>query len=161
MMAGKRLTSVIAASALMLAAACGPALARGWSGGGGGERSMFLLARAAGLTRDQVASAFKNDANIKTDRSNLKTDQQAMVTCLVSGASCTTQISAYTTALQTLAQERMNVWQGLFKGAPNTKQASNVLTELQQLQAQRKQIMQQVFGSSSASSGDSSQSPGE
>ena len=160
MIAGKRLVSAVAASALMMAAICSPALARGWSGDGGGERSMLLLARAAGLSRDQIVSAFKNDTNLKTDRSNLKSAKEAVTTCLVSGASCTTQIAAYTSALQTLAQERMNVWQGLFKGAPNPKQASNVLTELQQLQAQRQQIVQQVFGSSSTGSS-SSQSQSE
>jgi hypothetical protein len=77
---------------------------------GGGDGNLWLLARAAGLSRSQIATAFKNDSNLKTDRSNLRIAREALTTCLVSGSSCPSQISAYASAHQTLAQERMTVW---------------------------------------------------
>jgi hypothetical protein len=94
---------------------------------------MWLLARAAGLNRSQIASAFKNDTNLKTDRANLKTAHEAMMSCLVSGKDCTSQISSFSNSLQTMAQERMTVWQSLFKTAPNPSQAASVYSQLQQL----------------------------
>jgi hypothetical protein len=148
-MIGKRTIAAVAGSVMMLAATSGLVLARGFGGPGGGGRDMWLLARAAGLNHSQVASAFQNDANLKTDRTNLKTAHEAMMSCLVSGKDCSSQISAFSSALQTLAQERMTVWQNLFKSAPNPSQASNIYSQLQQLHSQKKQIIQGVLGSNS------------
>jgi hypothetical protein len=132
------------AIALGLTVGAGAAMAHE---GGGHEHAMFLLARAAGLTHDQIATAFKSDQNLATDRTNLRNARDAMITCIVSGSgACSNEISAYSSATQALAQEKMTVWQNLFKQAPNASQAQTVLGELRQLQAQRKQIFQQVFG---------------
>jgi hypothetical protein len=38
---------------------------------GGGDGNLWLLARAAGLSRSQITTAFKNDSILKSDRSNL------------------------------------------------------------------------------------------
>jgi len=146
-MIGKRAFVAVAGSVLMLAATSGLALARGFGGPGGGDHDMWLLARAAGLNRSQIASAFENDANLKTDRANLKTIHEAMMSCLVSGKDCTSQISSFSNALQTMAQERMTVWQNLFKTAPNQPQASKVYSQLNQLHSEKKQIIQSVLGS--------------
>ena len=141
---GTRLIPVVAITiALGLTVGAGAAMAHE---GGGHERAMWLLAHAAGITHEQIATAFKSDANLSTDRANLHNAREAMMTCLVSGGSCSNEISAYSSALQTLTQEKMTVWQNLFKQAPNTSQAQTVLGEMRQLQAQRKQIFQQVFG---------------
>ncbi len=123
---------------------------------GGGDGDLWLLAHAAGLSRSQIATAFKNDSTLKTDRSNLRSVREALTTCLVSGSSCASQISAYASAHQALAQEEMTVWGTLFQGAPNAKQAATVLNQLRQLQAQRKQIFQQVFDSTSSPTSDGS-----
>ncbi len=134
-----------------IAAIGGSALARGTQGhdhGGSRGGHLWLLARAAGLNRDQIATAFQNDSNLKSGRTNVRTTHQALETCLLTGDACTTQISAYGSAVQALSQERMTVWASLFASAPNLKQASSVQTQLQQLGAQRRQIFQQVFGSS-------------
>jgi hypothetical protein len=146
-MIGKRAIAMAAGSVLMLAAASGLALAHGFGGHGGGGHDMWLLARAAGLDHSQIASAFQNDANLKTDRTNLKTAHEAMMSCLVSGKDCTSQVSAFSSAVQTMAQERMMVWENLFKTAPNPSQAASVYSQLQQLKSQKKQIFQSVFGS--------------
>jgi len=137
MVVGLSLVGVVAASA------------PGWAFGHRRETNMWLLARAAGLSRDQIVAAFRNDPNLKTDITNAHKARQAMVSCIVSAGSCTNQISTYANAQQALTQERMNIWQGLFKDAPNPKQAATVLGELQHLQSQRRQIYQQVIGSGS------------
>jgi hypothetical protein len=144
-MNGKRAIAVAAASVLMLAATSVLAMAHGFGRGEGGH-DMWLLARAAGLSRSQIASAFKNDTSLKNDRTNLKAAHEAMMSCLVTGKDCTSQISTFSNAVQAMAQERMTVWQGLFKGASNPSQAANVYSQLQQLHSQKKQIMQSVFG---------------
>jgi hypothetical protein len=108
---------------------------------------MFLLARAAGLNHSQIGSAFKNDSNLATDRANLKTAHEAMMICVVSGTKdCSIQITSFSKALQTLAQERMTVWGNLFKDAPNPSGASNVYAQLKQLRSARMQIFQSVHG---------------
>jgi hypothetical protein len=150
---------------ILVAAICGPALARGpkGHGGRGGDGQLWLLARAAGLSRTQITTAFQNDTNLKTDFSNVRSTRQALQSCLLSSPnSCSDKISAYGSALQTLSQERMTVWAGLFASAPNLTQASTVQGQLQQLHAQQKQIFQQIFGSSgsSATSGGSSTTTG-
>src|SRR5258708_1214449 len=144
-MVGKRAIAAIAGSVVMLAATSGLVLAHGFGGRGGGGHDMGLLAPAAGLKQRQVTSAFQNDANLKTDRTNLKTAHDAMMSCLVSGKDCSSQISAFSSALQTMSQERMTVWQNLFKSAPNPSQASNIYSHLQQLHSQKKQIIQSVL----------------
>jgi hypothetical protein len=150
-MIGKRVIAAAGISALILMAASGMALARGHGGHGMGG-NLGLLARAAGLTHSQIRTAFQNDTNLKTDRTNLKNAHEAVISCLLSGGSCTSQITAFSTALSTLATERMSVWEGLFKSAPNLSQASSVYSQLQQLQAQKKQIIQSIFSSSSGQS---------
>ena len=138
-------TRVVSLSiALLLVAASGVAMAHG-GGHRGGDRGLFVLAKAAGLTGSQIHTAFKSDANLATDRTNVKSTHQALVACLVTGADCTSQGTAYLSAKSALAQETLSVWQGLFKGNPNPTNAAAVLGQLQQLQAQRKQIFQQAF----------------
>jgi len=111
-MGGKRVIAVAAGSVLMLAATSVVALAHGFGGGGGHD--MWLLARAAGLNQTQIMSAFKNDPNLKTDRASLKSMHDTMMSCLVSPpqqGDCSSQITAFSNALQAMAQERMMVWQ--------------------------------------------------
>jgi hypothetical protein len=146
--------SIVAVSALQ-----GAAFEHGKRGHrGGGKGSLWLLARAAGLDRSQIATAFENDSNLKTARSELRSAREALTTCLVSGNSCSSQISAYANARQSLAQEEMTVWGNLFQGAPDTTRAATILEQLKQLQAQRKQIFRQVFGFATSSSGAQSSS---
>src|SRR6202023_3179795 len=102
-----------------------PALAYGHHGHHG-DMQYGMLAHEAGLSRDQIHSAFKGDTALKTDFQNLKNAKKAMDTCIVAG-NCTSgptgQIAAYANAQQALTQEKMTVWQGLFAGAPNKAQA--------------------------------------
>jgi hypothetical protein len=154
-MIGKRTIMAIVVVAIV-ATTSGLVLARGFGGrseGGGG--GMWLLARAAGLDHDQIATAFQNDANLKTQKDNLKTAHDAMMACLVTAKDCTTQISSVSNALQAFSQERMTVWQNLFKNAPNPSQASKVYSQLQQLRSQKKQLMQSVFGTNRDTGGSS------
>jgi hypothetical protein len=150
MMARVRMIS-LAAAVLALAVTSGTALAQGGHRGGGGEKGLFILAHAAGLTGSQIHAAFKADTNLATDRTNLKTANQALTACLVSGADCSAAGSTYLTAKQALAQEQLSVWQGLFKGNPNPANATVVLGQLQQLQQARKALFQQVFASGGGS----------
>jgi hypothetical protein len=149
-MIGKRTIAVITGSILMITATSALVLAHG--GGGGPGHEMWLLARAAGLDHSQIASAFRNDTSLATDRGNLRSAHEALMSCLfsttVSSAGCSTQIASFSSALQTMAQERLNVWQNLLKTAPNLPQAASVYSQLQNLRSQKKQILQGVFGSS-------------
>jgi hypothetical protein len=149
-MIGKRVIGVVAGSVLILAVGSAFALAQeggGFGGHGRGGHSMWLLAHAAGLTHSQIATAFQS-SNVKADRANLKVAHDAMMTCLVAG-NCTNQVASYASAVQTMAQDRMTVWQTLFKSASatNLQQAASVYSQLQALHAQQKQIFQGVFGS--------------
>jgi hypothetical protein len=146
-MIGKRAIAMAAGSVLMLMALSGLALAHGFGGPGRGDHNLWLVARAAGIDHNQIRSAFQNDANLETDRTNLKNAHDAMMSCLVSGKDCTSQVSAFSSAVQAMVQERMTVWQNLFKNAPNPSQAASVYSQLQNLKAQRKAIFQSVFGS--------------
>jgi len=132
-------------------------LARGSGGPGAGGHEMWLLARAAGLDRSQIAAAFENDTSLSADKANLKTAHDAVMSCLlsstVSSAGCGTQIASFSGALQTMAQERLNVWQNLLKTAPNLPQAANVYSQLQNLRSQKEQILQGVLGSSNGNAG--------
>jgi hypothetical protein len=154
-MIGKRTIAAITGSILMITATSALVLARG--GGGGPGHEMWLLARAAGLDHSQIASAFRNDTSLATDRGNLKSAHEALMSCLfsttVSSAGCSTQIASFSSALQTMAQERLNVWQNLLKTAPNLPQAASVYSQLQNLRSQKKQILQGVFGSSNGDAG--------
>jgi hypothetical protein len=155
-MIGKRAIAVIAGSMLAVIATSALVLARG-SGGPGGGHDMWLLARAAGLDRSQIAAAFGSDTSLSADKANLKTAHDALMSCLfsttVSSAGCGTQIASFSGALQTMAQERLNVWQNLLKTAPNLPQAANVYSQLQNLRSQKQQILQGVLGSSNGNAG--------
>jgi Spy/CpxP family protein refolding chaperone len=159
----KRLLSWSAAAAgLILAATCGVASAHGMHGGHGGGDQMWLLARAAGLSHEQIGSAFHNDPNLKADFSNLHSAREALTSCIAKGGSCTSEISAYASAKQALTTEKMGVWQKLFQSPnANTKQSTAVLGQLRNLREQRHKIFEQVFASArsgaSAPAGDSPQ----
>ena len=146
----KRAIVVAAGLVLMLAVTSGLALSHGFGGRGGGGHEMWMLARAAGLSHDQIASAFQNEAKeLKADRANLKATHEAVMSCLLSQPQpgCSSQISSFSSAVQKMAQDRMTMWQDLFKNAPKLPQAASVYAQLQQLHAQKKQIFQSVFGS--------------
>jgi hypothetical protein len=153
----KRVVAV-AAGSVLIAAMTAAAWAHGFGGPGGGGHEIWLLARAAGLTHSQIASAFENDTKLQTDRANLKTAHDTMISCLLSGADCSSQVSAFSGALQSLAEERMTVWAGLFKGASpsNLSKATSVYSQLKQLRSQKKQILQGVFGSQNPEAGPAS-----
>jgi hypothetical protein len=160
-MIGKRGIVITAGSVLMLAAFSAMALAHGFGGHGrGGHDNMFLLAHAAGLDHSTISSAFKNDTNLEKDRDKLKSTHELMMTCLLSGKDCTSQITDFSNALQAMAQERMTVWQGLLQKAPNLQQAANVYSQLKQLQSQRRQIMQGAFGSQTPDASPNGAAPG-
>jgi hypothetical protein len=151
-MSGKRKASRVAAAiGAVLAATCGLALAQGFGGHGhgggpGGDGHLFLLAKVAGVDHSKIHTAFKGDANLKTDFATVKSTHQALITCLASGGTCDTQISAFAAAQQALTVEKYTVWEGLFKGAPSSNKATALLGQLEQLQQQRKTIFQQAFG---------------
>jgi hypothetical protein len=109
------------------------------------------------LNHSQIATAFANDGNLANDRANLKAAHDAMTSCLVSsavsGAGCTSQIASFSNALQAMAQERMSVWQSLFKTAPNVSQAATVYAQLKQLHSEKQQILQSVIGPSGSEAG--------
>ncbi len=145
----KRLVSWTAAAAgVILAATCGVAAAHGMYGGHGGGRQMWLLAHAAGLSHQQIGSAFHNDPNLKTDFANVQSTREAALTCIAKGGSCASEISAYASAKQALTAEKLGVWQKLFQTPGlNTAQSTAVLGQLRNLRAQRHQLFEQVFAS--------------
>jgi hypothetical protein len=153
----QRALTVVAGLVAILAVTSGFVLAQGFGWPREGGHGMWLLARAAGLNHSQIVSAFTSDSNLATDRANLKSAHDALMSCLVSttvtSSGCTSQITAFSNALQAMAQERMSVWQNLFKTAPNLSQASTVYSQLKQLRSERQQILQSVFGSSGSQSG--------
>jgi hypothetical protein len=121
---------------------------------GGADGDLRLLARAAGLNRTQITSAFKSDANLKTDWSNLQSARTTLVSCLVTNGSCASQISSYASAQQALAQARMTVWSSLFQSAPDLKPAATMQKDLQQLRDQRKRVFEQDLGSANGATSD-------
>ncbi len=137
-------------AALALAATCGSALAFGHHGHRGGDMQLGLLAHAAGISRDQIRSAFKNDAALKTDFEATRKAKTAMDACIVAGT-CTNEVATYAAAEQALTQEKMTVWQNLFKNAPNKAQAVSLKGQMDQLKEQKHQIMRQAFSSSKGS----------
>jgi hypothetical protein len=149
----KRVIAIVAAMSIPLVAVISTqALAYGHGHRGGRDGYLFLLARAAGITHQQIGAAFKGDTNLKTLYGAKKTARENLINCLVSlapGGNCSSYITAYSGAEQALSQEKFAVWEGLFQKAPNNKQAATVLGELKQLQAQRKSIFSQIFGKTS------------
>ena len=149
-MAGKtKLSRVAAAVGAMLVIACGAALAQGFGGhrgGMGGDGSLFLLAKAAGVDHSKMHAAFKGNANLKSDFQNVKSTHQALITCLASGGSCDSQISNFAAAQQTLTVEKYKLWEGVFKGAPDTAKSTALLGQMQQLEQQRHAVFKQAFG---------------
>jgi len=133
-------------SALALVAICGTAMAYGHHGHHHGDMKFGLLAHAAGLTKDQIRTAFMNDAALKTDFENLKKAKMAVDSCIVAGT-CTNEITTFASAQQALTQEKLTVWQTLFKGAPNKSQAVSLKGQLDQLEAQKHQLLHQAFSS--------------
>ncbi|HXN85358.1 MAG TPA: hypothetical protein VN867_04770 [Candidatus Binataceae bacterium] len=149
----KTVVSLISAASLMfMAATCSPALAFGGHGHGrhGGDGHLMMLAHAAGLTGQQIHTAFKNDPNLKTDFTNLKTARTAMNTCIVAGT-CTNQVATYASAQQALTQEKMTIWQNLFASAPNKAQATSVMNQMTALNEQKHALMKQIFSSAKSS----------
>jgi len=136
-------------AALGLAATCVPALAYGHHGHHG-DMQYGMLAHAAGLTQEQIHSAFKGDTALKTDFQNLKSAKKAMDTCIIAG-NCTSgangQVATFANAQAALTQEKMNVWQGLFATAPNKAQAVSLQSQLDNLKAQKHALMHQMFSS--------------
>jgi hypothetical protein len=156
-MIGKRKVSRVAAAVgAILAATCGLALAQGFGGhrggGPGGDGHLFMLAKVAGVDHSRMHTAFKADANLKTDFANVKTTHQALTTCLASGGACDSQITAFANAQRDLTVEKYTVWEGLFKDAPNKSKSAALLGQMQQLEQQRHAIFQQAFGNSPAGS---------
>ena len=135
--------------ALALAATCTPAMAYDHQGHRGGDMKLGLLAHAAGISHDQIHTAFKNDTTLKTDFENLKTAKKAMDACIVAGT-CTNEVATYASAEQALTQEKMTVWQNLFKTAPNKDKAVSLKGQLDQLNAQKHQLIKQAFNAPSA-----------
>ncbi len=125
---------------LSVVVASGVAMAQGGHRGGG-DRGIFMLAKAAGISRSTIFTAFKS-SNLKADHAALLTAKQNLAACLVTGGSCSTQITACVTAETTLATDQANLWQGLFATAPNLPNAAKFLTAAQAFQAQRKSIFQ-------------------
>jgi hypothetical protein len=176
-MSGKlKVSRVATAIGVVLAATCGLALAsHGWHGHGGGGRGgdgqLFLLARAAGVSKSTLASAFHGNTTLHQDFSTLRSDRQAVISCLLSTPSnCTTPISNYEGAQTKLTADKMAAWQGVF-AAPglNLANASSVLTQLQALktqehalQQQKHQILKGIFGAQAGGEGpDASTTPTE
>ena len=155
----KTLVSIVSGvSALVLAATCLPALAFGHHAHHrGGDMKFALYAHAAGLTREQIRSAFKNDAALKTDIMNLKTARKAADACVVAGSCNNNEVVTYASAQQALTQEKLTVWQNLFKNAPNKTAATSLKSQLDSLNAQKRQLLRQAFNSAAA--GDTTASP--
>lgn len=160
-MSKRRLISwTAAATGLVLMATCTVAAAHGMRGGHGGDGQMFLLARAAGLSHQQIGAAFHNDPSLKTDFANLRGTRDAALTCIAKGGSCASEISAYASARQALTAEKMGVWQKLFTSpGANTAQSTATLGQLRNLRAQRNALLKQIFASSSNATAAASDTP--
>jgi hypothetical protein len=160
-MSKKTITAIISGISLTLAATCLPAFAFGGHHRGGMQYAM--LARAAGVTKDQVHTAFKNDAALKTDFQNLRATKKAMDACIVAAGvaagGCSAQITAYANAQSALTQEKMTVWQGLFAGAPNASAAVTLKGQLDALNTQKHSLMHSVFSSAKSTNAVTAPSP--
>jgi hypothetical protein len=173
-MIGKRKASRVAtAIGVVLAATCGLALAQGWPGHGGrgGDRQLFLLARAAGVSKSTLASTFHGNTTLHNDFSTLRNDRQALINCLASTnvtstGGCTTAIGNFEAAQAQLTKDKLAAWQGVFAAAPNLGNASTVLTQLQALktqehalQEQKHQILKGIFGAQTGGASPDAASP--
>ena len=104
--------------ALSVVVVSGVAMAQGGHRGGG-DRGIFMLAKAAGISRSTIFTAFKS-SNLKADHAALRTAKQNLAACLVTAGGCTHgQTAAYVTAETTLATDQANLWTGLLR-APRT-----------------------------------------
>ncbi len=176
----RKVSRVATAIGVVLAATCGLALAsHGWHGHGGGRRGgdgqLFLLARAAGVSKSTLASTFHGNTTLQGDFSALRTAHQAVISCFVSSSvtpangGCASAITAYETAQTKLTADKMTAWQGVFAAASNLGNASSVLTQLQALktqehalQEQKHQILKGIFGAQAGGEGpDASTTPTE
>ena len=158
----KKLLSMVGAGAMLgMVAFGGSAMAFGHHGGGHhGDDDFGLLARAAGITHEQIRTAFKNDTALKTDFQTLMTTKKAMDSCIISAASataCNSQIQAYAAAQQALTTEKNTVWAGLFANAPKKSAAATLKGQLDALKTTAHQDIRAALGSSSSS--DSPDSP--
>ncbi len=142
---------------LSVVMASGVAMAQGGHRGGG-DRGIFMLAKAAGISRSAIFTAFKS-SNLKADHAALRAAKQNLAACLVTAGGCTNgQAAAYVSAETTLASDQANLWQGLFAAVAaatpaNLTNAANFLAATQALQAQRKSTFQQYLGSPGATAG--------
>lgn len=176
----RKVSRVATAIGVVLAATCGLALAsHGWHGHGGGGRGgdgqLFLLARAAGVSKSTLASAFHGNTTLHQDFSTLRTAHQGVISCLVSSAvtsgGCATAIATYEGAQAQLTKDKLAAWQGVFAAASptNLANASSVLAQLQALktqehalQQQKHQILKGIFGAQAGGEGpDASTTPTE
>ena len=154
----RAVTGIVAAVGIALAATYGLALAQGWGGHGGpghGDRVLGLLARAGSVSGSTIKSAFQSKAaTLKSDFQALHTAKQNLINCLIGGnaSSCSTQISAYETAQQTIESDKISIWQGIFSD-PSFKasQAQSTWQSLQSLEQQKHALLKGIFGSSNGS----------
>jgi hypothetical protein len=151
------LATISGLSALTLVATCGPALAFGHHGHGHhhGDMEYGLLAHAAGITGEQIHTAFEAAApTLKADFQSLKTAKTAMDACII-GGTCTSsngqivEIAAYTNAKSKLTQDKLGVWQGLFaaNGATKDNAAVTLKNSLDSLNAQKHALLKPLFSS--------------
>lgn len=148
-MSRKKIVAMVSGlGALALVVTCAPVMAFEHHGHHGGDMKLGLLAHSAGITREQIHTAFKNDAALKTDFENLKTAKKAMDICIVAGT-CTNEVATYASAQQALTQEKMTVWQNLFKNAPSKDKAVSLKSQLDQLNSQKRQLIKQAFNAQS------------
>ena len=113
----------------------------------GGE--IFLLARAGGITHDQMKTAFQN-SGLKADFEKVKGDRTALLNCFATSSDCTTAANTLVTDKNKLEQDKMNVVVGLFDGLSSTNRANvqSALTQLTSIQQNRKALMKQIFQNS-------------
>jgi hypothetical protein len=149
---------MVAAAGIALAATYGLAFAQGWGGHGGpghGDRVLGLLARAGGVSRSTIKSAFQaQGATLKSDFQTLHADKLAVLTCLIGGSptNCTSQINAYQSAQQKLESDKIGVWQTIFSSPSfNPSQAQSTWQSLQSLEQQKRTLLKGIFGSSNSS----------
>ena len=128
----------------------------------GGE--IFLLARAGGITHDQMKTAFQN-AGLKADFEKVKADRTALLNCFATSSNCTEAANTLVTDRNKLEQDKMNAVVGLFDGLSSTNRANvqSALTQLTSIQQSRKALMKQIFQNSESptqgSNGDTPTAP--
>ena len=161
----KSVVKVAALSGALVLATGSLALAHGgFSGHRGHHMQLGLLARAAGVSRSDIGSAFHGNQTLESDFAAVKSAHTALINCLVSpmvqsSGGCGGDISALANAQAKLSTDRLTAWEGLFAKAPNLSNANTVLGELnnlktqeQALHQQKHQILSSVFGNKGAGS---------